>query len=64
MAKNLLNHAWVVNDGHDAYRALTDGAAKRVNMPDAQDEGSPPLGGQFQRWRRGNARAAGNERWR
>jgi hypothetical protein len=30
MAKNLLNHARVVNDGNDAHRALTDGAAKRV----------------------------------
>ena len=38
MAKYLLGHARVVNDGNDAHRALTDGAAQRVNMPDAQDQ--------------------------
>ena len=41
MTKNLLNHARVVNDGNDAHRALTDGAAQRVNMPDAEDQVAP-----------------------
>jgi hypothetical protein len=47
MAKNLLNDARIVNDGNDAHRALTDGAAQRVNVPGAQDQVPPPLGGQF-----------------
>ena len=29
----------------NAHRALTDGAAQRVNMPDAQNQVAPPLGG-------------------
>jgi hypothetical protein len=45
MAKDLLNQARVVNDGNDAHRALGDGTAQRVNMPDAQNQVAPSLGG-------------------
>ena len=57
MVKDLLNHARVVNDGNDAHRAFTDGAAQRVNMPDAQDQVPPPFGWELERRRRRKARA-------
>ena len=38
VAKDLLYHARVVNDGDNAHRALTDGAAQRVNMPDPKSQ--------------------------
>ena len=42
----------VINDGDHPHRVLANGAAKRVNMPNAEDEVPPPLGGQFYRRRR------------
>jgi len=44
VAKNLLDHARVVNDGNDPHRILANGAAERVNMPDPQDQVAPFLG--------------------
>ena len=52
VAKDLLGHARVVNDGKNPHRVLTDGTAQRVNMPNAQDDLPPLLGGQFYRRRR------------
>jgi hypothetical protein len=43
MAKNLLGHERVVNHRDGAHRALADGAAQRVNMPDAEDLVAPFL---------------------
>ena len=45
VAKDLLHQPWVINHRDDAHRALADGAAQRVNMPDAQNQVAPPLGG-------------------
>jgi hypothetical protein len=59
--KDLLNHPRVINHAEDSHGVLADGTAQRVNMPDAQDEVPPALGGEFQRRRRGNAGAADNE---
>jgi hypothetical protein len=38
VAKNLLDHARVVNDGDNAHGVLADGTAQRVNLPDAEDQ--------------------------
>jgi len=61
MPKDFPHNPRVVNDGDDAHRALADGTAQRVHVPDAQDKLPPALGGELERrgWR--NARAAGNE---
>ena len=50
--QDLLCNLRVINHRDDAHRALTDGAAQRVNMPDAQNQVAPALGGQFLRGRR------------
>jgi hypothetical protein len=47
MPEGFLDHPKVINYRDDAHRALTHGAAQRVNMPDAQNQVAPPLGGQF-----------------
>ena len=61
MAKNLLNHARVFNDGDNAHGILADGTPQRVNMPDPQDQVAPFPGRELERgwWR--NARAVRNQ---
>ena len=61
VAKNLLDHERVVNDGDHAHGVLTDRAAQRVSMPDPQDQVAPSLGGEFERWWWRNARAVRNQ---
>jgi hypothetical protein len=41
VTEDLLDDAGVVNDGDDAHGVLADGAAQRVNMPDAQNQVPP-----------------------
>ena len=38
VAQDLLHQPWVINERDDAHRALTHGAAQRVNMPAAQNQ--------------------------
>ena len=61
VAKSLLHHPRVVNDGDDPHRVLANGAAKRINVPHAQNQVAPALGGELGgRWR-GNPGAAENQ---
>ncbi len=57
VAKNLLDHARVVNHRDNAHRVRAEGAARGVSRPDPVDEVAPPLGGQFKWRRRRKARA-------
>ncbi len=41
VAEDLLDDAGFVNDGDDAHGVPADGAAQRVNMPDAQNQVPP-----------------------
>ena len=49
VAKDLLGHAGGVNHGDGAQRALADGTAQGVTMPNAEDQVPPSLGGEFER---------------
>jgi hypothetical protein len=43
VAEGVLHHVLVANDGDNAYRPLTDGAAQRVKAPTAQGQAPPFL---------------------
>ena len=45
VSKDLLHSPRVINHGDDPHGILADGTAQRVNMPDAQNQVAPPLGG-------------------
>src|ERR1019366_7486237 len=48
----------VINDGDHPHRVLANGAAKRINVPHAQNQVAPALGGELHRRRWRDARAA------
>jgi hypothetical protein len=43
MQEDFLHHAQVVDDGDNAQGILTNRAAQRVNLPNAEDEIPPTL---------------------
>jgi hypothetical protein len=45
VARDLLDEPGVLNDGDDAHGVLANGAARRVHVPDAQDQVPPAFGG-------------------
>ena len=47
VSEDLLHSSRVINHRDDPHRVLADGTTQRINMPDAQDQVPPPLGGQF-----------------
>jgi len=60
-AKDLLDHAWVVNHRDEAHWVLTDRTAQRVHVPDPQNQVAPSPGGELERRRWGNARPVGGQ---
>jgi hypothetical protein len=53
MSKDLLDHAWVVDEGDHPHLLLANRAVQRVNMPSLVNQVAPLPGGKLEGWWRG-----------